>query len=529
MQSSALRLLVAEDSEDDFEIVLRELRRGGYEVTAERVASATELERALERAWDLVITDWVMPGFGGLDVLEILARRGVDVPCMVISGTAGEEPAVQALRAGALDFLSKDRPARFVPAVQRALREAADRRARSSAEQRSEQLRRRSAELELQMRHLQEATRLKSELLANMSHELRTPLNAIIGFAELLHDGQVAPGSPEYAEFVGDILTSGRHLLQLINDVLDLSKVEAGKLDFHPEPVDLAKILGEVTAIMRTTAAAKQLQVEVVVDPAVQDVVLDPSRFKQVAYNYLSNALKFTPPGGRVTLRITAAGPDTFRLAVEDTGVGIAAEDLGRLFVEFQQLEEGARKRHQGTGLGLALTRRLVEAQGGEVGVTSTVGKGSTFHAILPRHATRTVHPSEMARPVARAGARTVLVVEHDVRDQAQLVRALADAGYAVELARTGAEALDRWRARTFDAMTIDLLLPDMSGLELLAALHGEGHHVGVPIIVVTVVPDAKVVEGFPVHDMLQKPLDRESLLASLIRAGVQAAAPEGA
>jgi signal transduction histidine kinase len=176
---------------------------------------------------------------------------------------------------------------------------------------RTEEVRRRAAELELQNRRIQEANRLKSEFLANMSHELRTPLNAIIGFAELLYDGQVDPESPQHKEFLGDILTSGRHLLQLINDVLDLAKVEGGKLDFRPEEVDLARLVGEVVSITRTTAAKKKIAVELDLDPSLGHITIDPNRFKQVAYNYLSNALKFTPEGGRVVIRIAPDGPDT--------------------------------------------------------------------------------------------------------------------------------------------------------------------------------------------------------------------------
>ena len=515
----ALRLLVAEDSEDDFEILVRELRRGGYEVSALRVATPMQLEAALEFPWDLVISDWSMPGFGGQAVLQMLAARKIGVPCIVISGTIGEEPAVEALRAGALDFLSKDKPKRFVPAVQRALREATER-------QRTEEIRRRSAELELQNRRIQEANRLKSEFLAHMSHELRTPLNAIIGFAELLHDGQVPPESPEHHEFLGDILISGRHLLQLINDVLDLSKVEAGKLELRPEPLELAKVLGEVTAILRTTAASRRVTVTMSVDPALTGLVQDPARVKQVAYNYLSNALKFTPPGGRVTIRARPEGEDWFRIEVEDTGIGIRSADLPRLFVEFQQLETGSGKRHQGTGLGLALTKRLAEVQGGSVGVTSTTSpehSGSTFHAVLPRRLPTDGERAVMRVPEGHVGGRTVLVIEDDQHDQQHLVTTLADAGYHVEVASTGAEALSRWRERAFDAITIDLLLPDMSGLELLAALHGERRVLAVPIIVVTVVPDARVVAGFSVFEILAKPLDGARLLASLARAGLAA------
>src|SRR5581483_4715737 len=158
-----------------------------------------------------------------------------------------------------------------------------------------EQLRRKNEELEEQYRRVQEANRLKSEFLANMSHELRTPLNGIIGFAQLMHDEKVGPVSADHKEYLGDILTSSRHLLQLINDVLDLAKVESGKMDFNPEPVAMDQIVSEVRDILRTLAAGKLIQIDVIVEPEVREVVADPSRLKQILYNYLSNAIKFTP------------------------------------------------------------------------------------------------------------------------------------------------------------------------------------------------------------------------------------------
>ncbi len=233
-------------------------------------------------------------------------------------------------------------------------------------------------------RAIVEANRMKSEFLANMSHELRTPLNAIIGFAELMHKGKVGPVSPDHKEYLGDILTSSKHLLQLINDVLDLAKVESGKVEFRPEEVDLPKLVGEVRDILRGLAAGKRIRVETQLDPSVGLATIDPARTKQVLYNYLSNAIKFTPDDGQVTIRVTLVGTDEFRLEVQDTGIGIAEEDLGRLFMEFQQLDTSTAKRFQGTGLGLALTKRIVEAQGGTVGVESAVGRGSTFSATLP-------------------------------------------------------------------------------------------------------------------------------------------------
>jgi protein-histidine pros-kinase len=240
-----------------------------------------------------------------------------------------------------------------------------------------------------------EANRMKSEFLANMSHELRTPLNAIIGFAELMHDGRVGPVSVDHKEYLGDILTSSRHLLQLINDVLDLAKVESGKMVFRPEQVDVARVIREVRDILRGLGSRKRIRVETHIDPAVASAVVDPARLKQVLYNYLSNAIKFTAEEGHVTIRVAPEGADFFRIDVEDTGIGIRQEDIGRLFREFQQLDAGAAKMYQGTGLGLALTKSIVETNGGRVEVSSVQGRGSTFSAVLPRDSKATMRAEQ--------------------------------------------------------------------------------------------------------------------------------------
>jgi len=231
----------------------------------------------------------------------------------------------------------------------------------------------------------EEANRLKSEFLANMSHELRTPLNGIIGFADLMASGRVGPVSADHREYLGDILVSARHLLQLINDILDLAKVEAGRMEFHPEAVSLDELVAETCDSLRSVATLRNIRVEARVDPAVRIVRSDPARLRQVLYNFLSNAIKFSQDGGKVRVGAEAVGPEQFKIAVEDTGIGIAPEDLGRLFQEFTQLDAGSSRRQQGTGLGLALTRRLVEAQGGRVEVSSQPGRGSVFTVILPQ------------------------------------------------------------------------------------------------------------------------------------------------
>ena len=240
--------------------------------------------------------------------------------------------------------------------------------------------------LALRNAEVERADRAKTDFLATMSHELRTPLNGIIGFAELMHDGRVGEVSDRHREYLGDILTSAHHLRRLIDDALDLSKVEAGMLDIRPEPVDVGQLVSEVSEALRSLAVSKELELAVDVDPSLDGVVTDPGHLKQVLYNYLSNALKFTERGGHIVVRACTEGASSFRLSVTDDGPGIAEDNIERLWSAFQQLDGRSRK-YEGTGLGLALVKRIVEAQGGSVGVDTAPGRGSTFYAVLPRTA----------------------------------------------------------------------------------------------------------------------------------------------
>jgi PAS domain S-box-containing protein len=256
-------------------------------------------------------------------------------------------------------------------------------------EQYAMELRNKNEQLARALDAARSATEAKSRFLAGISHELRTPLNGIIGFSELMHDGRVGPVSDQHREFLSDILTSARHLLRLINDILDLSKIEAGRMEFRPERRLVHALVYEVCDVIRPLAEKKNMQISTDV-PRDVVVVLDASRFKQVLYNYLSNAVKFTPPGGDVSVRVSLEENSRFRLEVEDTGIGIETAELPLLFKEFQQLPN-SRKAEQGTGLGLALTRTIVEAQGGSVAVRSQPGRGSVFSAVLPLDTTGVV------------------------------------------------------------------------------------------------------------------------------------------
>ncbi len=350
---------------------------------------------------DCMVLDLGLPDADEFEVLRRLPRDADDLLCIpVVVVTASVELGLSqaALRAGAQDYVGKAwlLPETLTQAVENAIERLRMARALAAQRRVAEAARLQAQQLEAENRQIQEANRLKSLFLANMSHELRTPLAAVIGFADLLLMGQVAPDSAQHRLFLGHIASSGRHLLRLINDVLDLSKVESGKFEFFPESLDLALLVAEAKDVLATELRRKQLRVQIEISPILGELVLDRLRLKQVLYNYLSNAIKFTPAGGLITVRARGQGAGHLWLEVEDTGIGIAAQDITRLFTAYQQLDAGSTKHHQGAGLGLALAHRLATAQGGTVGVRSSLGNGSVFHLLLNR-----IHGTDVAAETA--------------------------------------------------------------------------------------------------------------------------------
>jgi signal transduction histidine kinase len=238
-------------------------------------------------------------------------------------------------------------------------------------------------ELEEKSRELETASRHKSEFLANMSHELRTPLNAIIGFSEVLHEQMFGDLNEKQSEYAQDILSSGRHLLSLINDILDLSKVEAGRLELELGPFDLPASIESAITLVRERVSRRGLTLEVSIDGRLGEIVGDERKIRQVLLNLLSNAVKFTPEGGRIELAAAPAN-GSVEISVADTGIGIASEDQEAIFEEFRQVGTDYARKREGTGLGLALARRFVELHGGTIWVKSQLGNGSTFTIAIP-------------------------------------------------------------------------------------------------------------------------------------------------
>ncbi len=239
-------------------------------------------------------------------------------------------------------------------------------------------------------KQLSNISRLKSEFLTNISHELRSPLNAIMGFTMLLKEEKPGPLNDCQKDYLTDITSSSRHLLQLINNLLELGKIEAGKIDFNPQSTDIVKLVTEVRDVLVGLAMDKNITISIDVQPDLSYVIVDQNKLKQVLYNYLSNGIKFSRDGGRIKLQITKDMQGTLRIDVEDNGIGIEPENITKLFCEFQQFNSGSKVENVGTGLGLALTKKIVEAQGGRVSVSSTKGAGSVFSAFIPSQQTYT-------------------------------------------------------------------------------------------------------------------------------------------
>ncbi len=372
----------------------------------------------------------------------------------------------------------------------------------------------RTAELRRLNTDLERAGRLKDEFLAAMSHELRTPLNAILGLSEALRELVYGPVTPRQAQALETVQESGRHLLELINDILDLSKIEAGRVALNPERVELRALCESSLRLVREAALHKQLALDFWVAPPELELQADSRRLKQVLVNLLSNAVKFTPAEGRVWLEARRE-QDRVRIVVGDTGIGIAPEDLGRLFQPFVQLDSRLAREHEGTGLGLALVRRLVELHGGEVSLESQPGAGTRVTVELPWEPAAPVEPPARG-PAARA--QHVLIVEDDPSTEEQLRRYLEEGGRRVSVIQDGLGAARAALELDPDAILLDLLLPGASGWEVLEALRADARLSGIPILVVSVVDERAHALAAGAADTLVKPVDRGSLLAAVDR-----------
>jgi signal transduction histidine kinase/CheY-like chemotaxis protein len=373
---------------------------------------------------------------------------------------------------------------------------------------------------------LEVASRLKSEFLASMSHELRTPLNAVIGFSEVLLDELFGEVNDRQAEYLRDIRNSGKHLLELLNEILDLSKVEAGKMELEPRCFDVAPVLEYSLGLLRERAANHGIGLEMSVPGDVGAIDADELRFKQVVVNLLTNAVKFTPDGGRVTVAARRVGEE-LQVTVADTGIGVPPEDRERIFESFQQGGRGA-PREEGTGLGLTLSRRIVELFGGRMWLESEVGVGSTFGFAVPVGSPST--PWGQQRRGGKGRGRPVVLIADDDASSAELLAAyLEGSPVEVRLVQDGEEALAAVRREPPAALLLDIRLPAMDGWGVLRAVKEDPATAQVPVVLVTVVDQPRRGLAMGASGYLVKPVTREDLLDVLRRVEVLGPAPAGA
>lgn len=372
---------------------------------------------------------------------------------------------------------------------------------------------------------LEQANRTKDAFLANMSHELRTPLNAIIGFSEALKDRLMGEVPEQQLEYIIDIYNSGEHLLSLINDILDLAKVESGQMTLNLESISLDAVLQNSLSMVKEKAMTHSLRLITNTDVGLPTFLADTRKLKQIIYNLLSNAVKFTPNGGSITLNVHRVG-NMLEIACTDTGIGISADDQARLFQPFVQIDSAISRLYQGTGLGLAMIKHMAELHGGSVGVESEIGKGSRFWAkILWRDVLESDLESSLPKSIsiasnASATTGTVLVIEDDPASAKLLAHHFEIAGLHVTSARTGEQAL-QWLANNRpDLITLDILLPEMDGWEVLARIKQMPNVANVPLLIVSIVDGGK--RGFVMgaSHVLQKPVSSTELQEALAMMG---------
>ena len=525
-------LLAIDDDPDNRAFLTKAVSKQGFEVVT--APNATQARRQLDgRRPALIFLDVQMPEESGLALLPQMLRDFPDAVVVMMTAYGSEQVAAEALRGGADDYIAK-------PIDLQRLREMLERnleKQRLRAERQSlvarlkdsnrylmrqhAALRRADEEILQVNRQLEQSNRYKSEFLANMSHELRTPLNAILGFSEILLDVTMNLTVGERTEFLRNIHSSGQHLLGLINDILDLAKIEAGKMELKAEEMRVAEALQEVTAILEPMARQQGLQLTTIGAVEASVIKADRSKFKQVLYNLLSNAVKFTPPPGQITITVKDAS-DQLTISVQDTGIGMKGEDLPKLFREFEQIDGSYTRRYQGTGLGLALCRRFVQMHGGRIWAESKFGKGSTFTFTIPREPRLALEAptDDAAQTVESMDLPLALVVEDDPASSQRMTAEIQGAGFRVAHARDGDEAVRKAMEILPDLLVMETVLPVKDGWQVLQELRVRAATADVPVLVCSVTRNEPLMAEFGVVGYVAKPWATTTMQDELRRVG---------
>jgi signal transduction histidine kinase/AmiR/NasT family two-component response regulator len=506
-----VQLLLIEDDEDDYFLTSDSLAQ--CESPKFSISWAQNGDQAIEylkaQSFDLCLLDYRLGKENAIDVLAKLKALAVSIPVVVLTGQADSVVDDLVMRAGAEDFLTKSEIE--TPRFMRTIRYA---------------LVRREIETErMERNRIEQQNKAKDKFLAHLGHELRTPLASILGYTELLLDDH---HNERINQELSTILNNSKHLLSLLNDLLDMSRIMANKLELSPTPLHLASFLTDLYSLMVMQASEKGLVLTVVADSKIpEEITIDATRLRQVLINLVNNAIKFTP-GGQVTIRVKADATEKLLLfSVEDTGIGMPEDKLDKVFQPFEQIEDLIHANHGGAGLGLAITRELVNRMGGEICVESTLGQGSKFHFTIPLQCDDLSHwvalDLEAPQRVTPASINkdlygNVLIVD-DLRDIRRLTGSLVGTTQAnVHYAKNGMEALEKIQEshdakRAFDLVLMDIHMPVMNGIDCLKAVRRAD--IFIPVVAVTAASrkglrESLLEQGF--DNVIAKPIDREAL-----------------
>jgi signal transduction histidine kinase len=504
-------ILHLEDNLLDHKLVAAQLAEAGLELRLTRVDTESGFRKALrEGCVDLILADYRLPQFDGLAALRLAQEMCPNVPVIIVSGAMGEMVAVDVLKAGATDYILKNHLERVVPAVRRALREAEDRQARQHAEQAIREARDQA----------EAANRAKDQFLAILSHELRTPLTPTLTTIQMMEADPNLPG--EFHDAVRMIRRNVELEVRLIDDLLNLTRISQGKLQLNLRPTDAHDTIRQVLAICDSDLHGKRLTVAVELTATQPRVMADPARLHQILWNIVKNAVKFTAPGGHITVHTFNVNADALKIQVSDTGIGIEPEALPKIFDAFEQGGKQITRQFGGLGLGLAISRALAEQHGGSL-TASSAGKdqGATFSLRLPVTHEMKMDASPANNSVkdqaALQGCHVLLVEDHPDTARA-MTRLIKRWGCVVETADSVATAMEAANAMPFDVLITDIGLPDGSGLDLMRQLRARRPIKGIAISGFGMEEDLRKSEqaGFAEH--LVKPVDLRLLETTLAR-----------
>ena len=485
----------------DDELGFRELSAFEFSARGYQVVTAADGQEAVLKAGgkdiDVVISDMAMPKLGGLDTLTALKSIDPKIEVIMVTGFATLENAVESMKRGAYDFITK--PFQIEDLARLVSRALEKRR------------------LSLKVDELKEINRFKSEFLANMSHELRTPMNAILGYTSLHLDRIYGPVTAKQEEALKRVEAGGKNLLQMINGILDLSKIAAGRMPVYMEEFNLRNLLDEILKMMDCLVGAKELKLEAEIPPEIR-IRSDRTKLKQILINLISNAIKFTPQGRICVDLASAPGRSRFIIRVRDTGIGIKAGDLPQLFQEFRQLDASSTRQYGGTGLGLAISRKFAQLLGGDVNVESVPGSGSTFSIDLPLESELAVaERGKSFRPAVVDGRKKVLLAIDDDPEVLSLLRdSLHGTGYEFAGAQSVPEGMALARELKPFAITLDIMMPHQDGWSALQLLKNDPELRSIPVIILSITDNKSLGYALGVTDYMIKPFDRLELLGKL-------------